>query len=74
MKWMLENLKKHDLNPAYRFESCPDYLCCSLEKGMSRESLLQLTSTTQRTSHPQHSQVAELVDAKNCNVVGRTTH
>ena len=23
---------------------------------MSRESLLQLTSTTQRTSHPQHSQ------------------
>jgi hypothetical protein len=48
---------------AYRFKSCPDYLCCSLEKGMSRESLLQLTSTTQRTSHPQHSQVAELVDA-----------
>ena len=22
---MLEHLKKHDLNHAYRFESCPDY-------------------------------------------------
>jgi hypothetical protein len=33
-------------------------MCCSLEKGMN-ESGNGKATTTQRTSHPQHSQVAE---------------
>ena len=36
-------------------------MCCSLEKGWMSAVPLVLKLTTQRGSHPQHSQVAKLV-------------